>query len=63
MSLVQMGKATGRRLRRYPAKNRGKSTVVRRVTKFAEAKCSISSTSSIRKCRGKAPRGTVRQVG
>jgi hypothetical protein len=58
-----MGKATGRGLRRYPAKNRGESTVVRRVGKFAKAKCSPSSTSNIRKCRGKALTGTVRKVG
>ncbi len=63
MSLVQFGKATGRRLGRYPAKNRGKSAVARRVAKFAEAKCSISSTRSVRKCRVKAPRGTVRKAG
>lgn len=38
MSRVKIGKATGRRLRRYPAKNGEKSTVERRVAKFAEAK-------------------------
>ena len=38
MSHVQIVKATGGRLRRYPAKNRGKSTIVRRLGKFAEAK-------------------------
>jgi len=60
MSLVKIGKATGRRLRRFPAKNREKTAFVGPVGKFAEAKCSISSTSSIRKYRDKALRGTVR---
>ena len=32
-----MSKATGRRLRRYPAQNRGKSTVVQREDKFVGA--------------------------
>ena len=36
---------------------------VRWVAKLAEAKCFISSTRSIRKCRGKASRGTVRKAG
>jgi hypothetical protein len=63
MSLVQMARRPAGRLRRYPAKNGGKATVVRRVAKFAEAKCSILSTSSIRKSRGKAPGATVRKAG
>jgi hypothetical protein len=63
MSHFKIGKATGGRLRRYPAKNRGKTTAEKRVAKFAEGKCPLSSTSSIRKCRGKAPKGTVRKAG
>jgi hypothetical protein len=36
---------------------------VRWIAKFAEGNCSLSSTSIIRKCRGKAPRDTVRKAG